>query len=198
MPRTFKTQSDLRSFIPPGWNQTLRRSSLALLIHPTPYLPIIFTVVPYNRFRDLVFRWRRQGLILPGHICISEGRSSFDFGEITPGQPRTAMEGSVPPCVWPWRRALLMAFGGKLTPVIIDNFQTCQWALCISRRGAGGGRKKVNWKKCLNVSLLWGKCCLYRSKVMPFVLCISQLSEVLSSSVTEVYAIQIQIFLIYK
>lgn len=49
--------------------------------------------------------------------------------------------------------------------------------------------------KCF--SLLRGKCCLYWNEAMPFVLFISQLSVDLSSNVTEVYAIQIQIFLIY-
>lgn len=39
----------------------------------------------YNRFRDLVFQWRQRGLILPGHILTSQGRNSFDFGEISPG-----------------------------------------------------------------------------------------------------------------
>lgn len=31
---------------------------------------------------------------------------------------------------------------GKLTPLMIDNYQTCQRALWISKSGAGGGREK--------------------------------------------------------
>lgn len=94
MPRTSKTQSDLCSFIPPGWNQTLHRSSQALLIHPTPYLPIIFTIAQYNHFGDLEVTgsdslWAYPHFIGEKQLCLQCNYSWCQAG--------TAWEGSVFP-----------------------------------------------------------------------------------------------------
>lgn len=146
MPRTLKTRSDLRSFIPPGWNQTLRRSSQALLIHPTPYLPIMFTIAPCNRFRDSALQRRRRGLILPGLVFTLSGAtalSSWGYSWCHLGMAGRDPSSSE----WCQRRALLMTPGGKLILLIIDPPQACQWVLWDSRRWTEGGgkkKKKVN------------------------------------------------------
>lgn len=82
------------------------------------------------------------GAASPRAVFASEQRNGSKRGEIVPG---TAREGSVPlACV---TLALLLALGGKLTPLMIDNYQTCQRTLWISRSRAGGARKKLIKKK---------------------------------------------------
>lgn len=128
--------SEWSVFIHPSWvKSNPPQIRQMLLIHPTPHFPIIFPFLQYKGFGD--WQWQRQ--LLPGCVFISEHRKGSSLGEITAGPAR---EGSAPWHVWHWDWALLMALGGELTPLMIDNYQTCQPALWISRSGAGGGRKK--------------------------------------------------------
>lgn len=57
----------------------------------------MFTIVPYNRFRDLALQRRRRGLILPGLVLPSLGSNSFDLVKLLLVSARDRQERIRPP-----------------------------------------------------------------------------------------------------